>query len=229
LPRGTVHIFRSQFLGAASHYEHLRILNYGLEQVRLALLFQFDADFADIFEVRGTRRPRKGERLEDHVEGCAAILAYQGLDGVFRRTRLEFSPQPTTLTTREALFRIAPEPQQETSIYTTVACQRDASTNGVVPFQTAFRALKRESDRARSEGCEITTSSESFNSWIIALPPIFGCSSTSIPKALIRMPECSGSAPSLVATASSPLLNACGPRRTCRGIAGSRGARTGIG
>ncbi len=166
LPRGTVHIFRLQFLGAASHYEHLRILNYGLEQVRLAMLFQFDADFADIFEVRGTRRARKGERLEDHVDGCAAILAYKGLDGVFRRTRLEFSPQPTSLTTREALFRIVLEPQQETSIYTTVACQRDASTNGVVPFQTAFRALKRESDRARSEGCEITTSSESFNSWI---------------------------------------------------------------
>jgi glycogen debranching enzyme len=166
LPRGTVHIFRSQFLGTASHYEHLRILNYGLELVRLALLFQFDADFADIFEVRGTKRERKGERLTDHVDGSAAILAYKGLDGVFRRTRLEFSPHPTSLTTREALFRITLEPKQETSIYTTVACQRDASTNGVVPFQTAFRALKRESERARSEECQITTSSESFNAWL---------------------------------------------------------------
>jgi glycogen debranching enzyme len=166
LPRGTVHIFRSQFLGIASHYEHLRILNYGLEPVRLALLFQFDADFADIFEVRGTKRERKGERLPDHIDGSAAILAYKGLDGVFRRTRLEFSPHPTSLTTREALFRIALEPKQETSIYTTVACQRDASTNGVVPFQTAFRAMRQETERARGEECHITTSSESFNAWL---------------------------------------------------------------
>ena len=166
LPRGTVHIFRSQFLGIASHYEHLRILNYGLEPVRLSLLFQFDADFADIFEVRGTRRERKGERLPDHIDGSAAILAYKGLDGVFRRTRLEFSPHPTSLTTREALFRVALEPKQETSIYTTVACQRDASTNGVVPFQTAFRAMRSESERVRSEQCQITTSSESFNAWL---------------------------------------------------------------
>jgi glycogen debranching enzyme len=166
LPRGTVHIFRSQFLGAASHYEHLRILNYGLEPVRLSLLFQFDADFADIFEVRGTKRARKGERLPDLVDGDAAILAYRGLDNVFRRTRLEFSPTPTSLTTREALFRIKLEPKEETSIFTTVACQRDASTNGVVPYQTAFRSLTRETERARSEDIQITTSSESFNAWL---------------------------------------------------------------
>jgi glycogen debranching enzyme len=166
LPRGTVHIFRSQFLGPATHYEHLRILNYGLEPVRLALLFQFDADFADIFEVRGTKRERKGERLPDHVDQSAAILAYKGLDGVFRRTRLEFSPPPTSLTSREALFRITLEPKQENSIYSTVACQRNASTNGVVSFQTAYRSLTRESERARSEECHITTSSESFNAWL---------------------------------------------------------------
>jgi glycogen debranching enzyme len=166
LPRGTVHIFRSQFLGAASHYEHLRILNYGLEPVRLSLLFQFDADFADIFEVRGTKRARKGDRLPDVVDGNAAILAYRGLDNVFRRTRLEFSPTPTSLTTREALFRVKLEPKQETSIFTTVACQRDASTNGVVPYQAAFRSLTRETERARSEDIQITTSSESFNAWL---------------------------------------------------------------
>jgi len=166
LPRGTVHIFRSQFLGAASHYEHLRILNYGLEPVRLSLLFQFDADFADIFEVRGTKRARKGDRLPDVVDGNAAILAYRGLDNVFRRTRLEFSPDPTSLTAREALFRVKLEPKQETSIFSTVACQRDAGTNGVVPFQTAFRSLTRETERARSEDIQITTSSESFNAWI---------------------------------------------------------------
>ncbi len=166
LPRGTVHLFRSQFLGAASHYEHLRILNYGLEPVRLSLLFQFDADFADIFEVRGTKRARKGDRLPDLVDGNAAILAYRGLDNVYRRTRLEFSPSPTSLTTREALFRIKLEPKQETSIFTTVACQRDASTNGIIPFQTAFRSLTRETERARSEDIQITTSSESFNAWL---------------------------------------------------------------
>jgi glycogen debranching enzyme len=166
LPRGTVHIFRSQFLNAAGRYEHIRIINYGLEPVRLVLLIQFDADFADIFEVRGTKRARKGEHLPDHVEADAVILGYKGLDSVFRRTRIEFFPHPTSLTASEALFRVSLKHKQETSIFTTVACQRDANINAVVPFQTAFRAIQHEFDQPRTDECRITTSSETFNSWL---------------------------------------------------------------
>jgi glycogen debranching enzyme len=72
LPRGTVHIFRLQFLREASCYQHIRLLNYDRQPVRVSLFLQFDADFADIFEVRGTKRARKGERLPDQVEGDAA-------------------------------------------------------------------------------------------------------------------------------------------------------------
>jgi glycogen debranching enzyme len=166
LPRGTIHVFRSQFLSLATRYEQIRILNYGLEPVRLAVLFQFDADFADIFEVRGTKRERKGDRLPDQIDGDAAILAYKGLDGVFRRTRIEFSPHPSSLTSREARFNMTLESKQETSIFSTVACQRDATTNIIVPYETAFRALQREFDRPRPDESQITTSSESFNSWL---------------------------------------------------------------
>jgi glycogen debranching enzyme len=170
LPRGTVHLFRSQFLSGATRYEHIRILNYGVDPVRLTLHFEFDADFADIFEVRGTRREKKGDRLPDSVEGDAAVLAYKGLDGVFRRTRIEFSPKPSLLTTSEALFNVSLRPQQETSIYSTVACRRDSGAEArrieIVPFQAAFRDLHSGSERALADECQITTSSESFNSWL---------------------------------------------------------------
>ena len=36
--------------------------------------FQFEADFADIFEVRGTKRAKKAIRLSDSLDGDAAIL-----------------------------------------------------------------------------------------------------------------------------------------------------------
>ena len=166
LPRGTVHLFRSQFLTQACRYEHIRVLNYGISLVHLTLSFQFDADFADIFEVRGTKRERHGERLADHLDGDAAILSYKGLDEVFRRTRVEFSPRPASLTSREASFSISLEPKQETSVYCTVICQRNATTNSVPPFQTAFRTVQRDFDRPHSDEARITTSGESFNSWL---------------------------------------------------------------
>ena len=38
--------------------ECLRISNHGLHPIEATLAFRFDADFADVFEVRGTRRRR---------------------------------------------------------------------------------------------------------------------------------------------------------------------------
>jgi glycogen debranching enzyme len=166
LPRGTVHIFRSHFLWEASCYEHVRLLNYGLQPVRISLLLQFEADFADIFEVRGTKRARRGQRLPDQVEGDAVTLAYKGLDGVVRCTRLAFSPAPASLTVGEACFHITLEPKEEQSIFSTVSCERNGNRKALVPFQAAFHGLQSDFDRTGIDECRITTSSESFDAWL---------------------------------------------------------------
>jgi glycogen debranching enzyme len=168
LPRGTVHIFRSQFLREASCYEHVRLLNYGLQQVKVSVVFQFAADFADIFEVRGTKRTHWGQRLPDQVEGDAVILAYQGLDGVVRCTRLTFSPAPASLTVGEARFVITLQPKEEQSIFSTVSCERNGNRKELAPFQEAFHGLQSDFDLSGSaiEECRITTSSESFDAWL---------------------------------------------------------------
>src|SRR6188472_672950 len=51
--RGTVHLFRAMCLWNGACHERLAIHNYGAAALDLSLLFEFDADFADIFEVRG--------------------------------------------------------------------------------------------------------------------------------------------------------------------------------
>jgi glycogen debranching enzyme len=60
-----------------------------------------DADFADIFEVRGVQRLRRGRRLPPQITEDTLVLAYQGLDGHVRRTRIVFDPPPTRLSERE--------------------------------------------------------------------------------------------------------------------------------
>jgi glycogen debranching enzyme len=165
-PRGTIHIFRLQFLREAGCYQQIRLLNYSPFPVHFSLLLQFDADFSDIFEVRGTRRVRKGDRLPDMIEGDAAILAYKGLDGVTRRTRLEFSPRPTSLTTREARFQITLEPKEDESIYSTVSCERNSGSKHFESFPAAFRGLQHDFGRTGIDDCRITTTSESFTAWL---------------------------------------------------------------
>jgi len=65
IARGQLHVFRSRLLWDVSCVERVRISNYALHPIDTTLSIGFDADFADVFEVRGTRRARRGQRLPD--------------------------------------------------------------------------------------------------------------------------------------------------------------------
>ena len=112
LPRETVHLFRSKFLDKATCYEQIRLINYGLQPLQVSLSFQFEADFADIFEVRGTKRAKKGYRLSDSLDGDAAILSYRGLDNVARKTRIAFTPEAARLDHSAGALRIHSRPKK---------------------------------------------------------------------------------------------------------------------
>jgi glycogen debranching enzyme len=142
------------------------MLNYGLTPAKISLLLLYDADFADIFEVRGTKRSRKGERLPDRAEGNRVALSYRGLDDVLRTTCMEFSPRPTSLSAQEASFEIALNPKEEKFVSCTICCERNTETKTVASFQVAFRGLEKEYERPGIGECAITTPSESFNSWL---------------------------------------------------------------
>src|SRR6476646_7444594 len=92
IPRGSVHVFRSKVLWNAACHERLRIHNYGLSRVEIALTIDFDADFRDIFEVRGAKREHRGRRLAAEVTSDAVLLAYEGLDRCIRGTQFVFDP-----------------------------------------------------------------------------------------------------------------------------------------
>ncbi|MGH9446389.1 MAG: glycogen debranching N-terminal domain-containing protein, partial [Terriglobia bacterium] len=62
IPRGALHICRSKFLWKGVCYERVRVTSFSLSPVKAVLSFEFDADFADVFEVRGIKRARRGRR-----------------------------------------------------------------------------------------------------------------------------------------------------------------------
>ena len=62
LPSGSLEIRRQRVLDHAL-IESVRLTNFALVPLALTLQFEFDADFADIFELRGMRRKRRGRML----------------------------------------------------------------------------------------------------------------------------------------------------------------------
>jgi glycogen debranching enzyme len=166
LHRGDLHISRSKFLWNAMCFERLTLVNYGLLPIEISFSLQFDADFADIFEVRGVKRDRRGCRLDDVIEANRIVLAYKGLDQVTRKTTIEFSPAPDQVIGSEASYRriLAPKEQELFSI------SYAFEVNGTRPVRLSPEAALHETahvlNARRAEECRIHTSNHEFNGWL---------------------------------------------------------------
>jgi glycogen debranching enzyme len=160
-PQGSIHIFRSASLSKSALYVHFRFLNYGTQAHRMSLAFMFDADFADIFEVRGTIRKQRGKRLQDLIEEHALVLGYKGLDGIKRQTRISFSAPPESMGNHEATFSRELQPHEEWNLSLTVACER-LEPDG----RPAVSPVTTESSNAPIFRTRLIGSTNRFNNWL---------------------------------------------------------------
>ena len=102
LEKDTVHILRTIFLWRDTAYQRLGVRNYGNRTINVRLSILFANDFADLFEVRGTHRERRGTQTAQLRGNDQVLLNYHGLDDRLRRTTLTFDPPPTRLATNSA-------------------------------------------------------------------------------------------------------------------------------
>jgi glycogen debranching enzyme len=72
--------------------ERITVTNYTMAPERARITLELDADFADIFELRGLVREGRGVRLANEGDGGLVSFGYRGLDGVTRRTFVAMSP-----------------------------------------------------------------------------------------------------------------------------------------
>ncbi|HEY3997984.1 MAG TPA: amylo-alpha-1,6-glucosidase [Candidatus Xenobia bacterium] len=114
LPAGTVHLLRTIFLWKGACHQRLQIQHYGVVPVTVPLRIEFDSDFVDIFEVRGTRPARRGQVIKQRLDACRSRISYQGADGVTRLTTVSFSVPPNRLAESAAdyVFRLQPGDRQ---------------------------------------------------------------------------------------------------------------------
>lgn len=165
IPRSTLHVLRTAFLYAGSCYSRISIDNHGTAPVDIELSIDFDADFADIFEVRGLRRARRGERLEPLVERDVVVLGYRGLDGRERATRFRFRPAPRLLEQGRALFGIRLGPRETTNVFLTISCEPGRPTR-VMFFSEAAATLRRDVSARAAGRARLRSSNENFNDWL---------------------------------------------------------------
>jgi glycogen debranching enzyme len=76
--------------------ERIEVTNYSATRQHIEIDLQLDIDAADIFEVRGRIRERRGRFRPTEATPESLVFAYEGLDGLLRRTLVSFTRAEVT-------------------------------------------------------------------------------------------------------------------------------------
>jgi glycogen debranching enzyme len=159
--KDTIHVSRTIYLKDGSLRERIALTNHGCETARFSLSILFGSDFADIFEVRGIKRERRGISSSDAAQSPLVHLHYQGLDSASRTTTLEFEPTPDLLQESTARYDIELAPHGQKAIFVSVASGKRLPR----PTESFFRGLKMV-HRAQQASMRGIASVETSNSLI---------------------------------------------------------------
>lgn len=166
IKRDTIHIMRSRLLLSGSCIEHIRMKNFGKETTEFTLQAYFDSDFADVFEVRGMKRAKRGRIEEPVLKKDEFILSYTGLDNLERTTLLKFSRPPRRTRPRHTLaFQMKLGPDQEEYLSFTISCIIGPRRGRLEPadYDEASKKVKEKMFECKELCADIYTSNEQFN------------------------------------------------------------------
>jgi glycogen debranching enzyme len=162
--RGLLHLYRSRVLGNGTWMECLRVTNHALHPVETPISFRFDADFADIFEVRGMRRSLRGQRLP-HTSTPDALLRYRGLDGVERLTRIRPLRAADEADANALTFLVALEPHASMEIDIAIGCETDGAPRELGRYSQTVAERRRAAAVSEERSCSLLASNHAFNRW----------------------------------------------------------------
>jgi glycogen debranching enzyme len=111
-----IHLRRTRFLWNAHCFERLSVQNFDDRPRRIELGIIYAADFADLFEVRGKHRERRGETHPPRISSSETTLSYTGLDKRRRSTTLRFDPAPSKLSADQAIYVLDLAPREGRSL-----------------------------------------------------------------------------------------------------------------
>lgn len=162
LPRGWLHVSRTLTLLEGGLDEAIEVTNFGMAAAETTLLLRVDADFADIFEVRGFRRERRGERLPAPPASGAIELGYRGLDGVERWTRVTCE-SPARIAGRQLAIDVRLGPR-ETRHHLVQVRTREAP--GHAASAACAPSPRPRPEPAAGPAARLETSSLRWNDWL---------------------------------------------------------------
>jgi len=165
VPRVTIHLQRSKFLSHQICYEEFKFSNYGSSRIYVPFRVAFSADFADIFEVRGLTRAKRGVRLDDEITDAGVSLAYKGLDDKIRRTSVHCDPYPNKISSGELQFEFVVPSREEAVFHLAISCDWSTVQHSV-GYRSALAAIAGEHKAASEAFPQMGSTNSRLSDWI---------------------------------------------------------------
>jgi glycogen debranching enzyme len=166
IPQGTIHLVRTIFLWNGYFFERTEISSFAIQPVTLALEFEMEADYTDIFEIRGNARKQRGQIRPPAISADEMVASYLGLDNVVRQTRIHFSEPPREISAGHAVFQIELQPQKQKTIESRATFVMGENAPDAGSFDAVFdRVHFTYTDYLKSIP-HVSTSNSQFNHWL---------------------------------------------------------------
>ncbi|UKJ08533.1 amylo-alpha-1,6-glucosidase [Solitalea lacus] len=168
IPKGEIYIGRSKFVRNGECYESINITNYGSEIYEVQASLKFQADFKDIFEVRGFNREKRGEIFEiKHNNKQEIIIKYKGLDKIIRTTSIVLNESPNDWEDQsKAIYHLVLNPHQSVIIQYAIRCTIGNDVHKkLISYTKAQKQLLDDLDKSKNIFAHILTSNEQFTHW----------------------------------------------------------------
>lgn len=167
IPRDSIILNRKVSIRSNLLFIEFTVKNYHINPVKFSIETSFGGDFVDVFEVRGMKRPARGQLFPPQWEEQNLILSYLGLDDVKRTTSIHLDPKPDQIEEREVRYRIELNPREEKKIFITVKAKVEEVKKTLLHSPSSLkRAHHRDFNQWLRSGCSIFSGNELFNKWL---------------------------------------------------------------
>jgi glycogen debranching enzyme len=166
--RQTISIRRSRFVASNGLYERLGFLNCNSFPVELDVRVSLDADFKDIFSIRGFKTQRVAGQITVSFGDNRLDFTYNGRDEIERKTMVRFSREAEATSAQEVSFPVRLEPNQPDSILIFICpWSTGDAPPGDIDFDAHLEELAQSYHDWDAESTRIQTDNELFDRQIL--------------------------------------------------------------
>jgi glycogen debranching enzyme len=166
IEKGNIQIQRKIFIWKKVCYHSIKLCNFAVKNASFKLSFLFDADFKDIFQIRGIKRKYHGEKLPNEITNNEIVFHYLGADSIHRSSRILFNTNPELIENDKVEFHITLEPKECKDLYISIAFEIDNDRPEILTTDVAYLEMISRMTNIKNSGPKIQSSDNQFDQWV---------------------------------------------------------------